>query len=113
ACLGLYGLVTFNINRRMKEFSVRKVLGANLSAIVGLINRDYVWILTIAFVIGAPLGVINMGSMVKSIYPDAPSVTAYPIIIAIVLMIVAFAITVGGQIYRVSKKNPADNLRTE
>lgn len=113
ACLGLYGLVTFNINRRMKEFSVRKVLGANLSVIVGLINRDYVWILTIAFVIGAPLGVINMGSMVKSIYPDAPGVTAYPIIIAILLMVIAFAITVGGQIYRVSKKSPADNLRTE
>ncbi|MTI38892.1 ABC transporter permease [Fulvivirga lutimaris] len=113
ACLGLYGLVTFNINRRMKEFSVRKVLGANLSTIVGLINRDYVWILSIAFIIGAPLGVINMSSMLKSIYPDAPSVTAYPIVIAIVIMVVAFAITVGGQIYKVSKNSPADNLRTE
>ena len=113
ACLGLYGLVTFNITRRLKEFSVRKVLGANLSTIVGLINRDYVWILSIAFIIGAPLGVFNMSTMLKSIYPDAPGVTAYPIIIAIFIMIIAFAITVGGQIYKVSKNSPADNLRTE
>jgi putative ABC transport system permease protein len=113
ACLGLYGLVTFNINRRMKEFSVRKVLGANLSTIVNLINKDYLWILTIAFIIGMPLGTINMSHMLKSIYPDAPSVTAYPIIIAIVLIAIAFIITVAGQIYKVSKNSPADSLRSE
>lgn len=56
SCLGLFGLVSYNITRRKKEFSIRKVFGANTVTIFKLMNGDYTWILGISFLVGAPGG---------------------------------------------------------
>ena len=113
ACLGLFGLVSYNITRRLKEFSVRKVFGANTFHIFRLMNRDYAWILTIAFALGAPAGFLLMSQLIHSIYPDPQPAGAFPFIIAIGMMFVTVAITIGSQIGRVIRENPARTLRSE
>ncbi len=113
ACLGLFGLVSFNITRRMREFSVRKVFGANTNQIFKLMNRDYVWILSIAFLIGAPAGFFLMNMLIGQIYPDPQQAGPLPFAIAIGLMLMAVGITVGSQMRRVIRENPSTTLRSE
>ncbi len=113
ACLGLYGLVAYNITRRLKEFSVRKVFGANIRHIFGLMNRDYVWILTIAFALGAPAGFYLINALIHQIYPEPKGTTPLPFMIAVGLMAVTVAITIGSQLSRVIRENPAKTLRND
>jgi putative ABC transport system permease protein len=55
ACLGLFGLATFSMERRTKEIGIRKVLGATVVGLTGLLAKDFLkWVL-LAFVIAAPL----------------------------------------------------------
>jgi putative ABC transport system permease protein len=55
ACLGLFGLSAFEITQRIKEIGVRKVLGANVSAIVTLLAKDFLKLVTIAAIIAFPI----------------------------------------------------------
>lgn len=55
ACLGLYGLVSFMINNRLKEVGIRKVLGASLASILFMFSRRYIILVGIALVISIPL----------------------------------------------------------
>jgi ABC-type antimicrobial peptide transport system permease subunit len=112
-CLGLFGLVSFNITRRLKEFSVRKIFGANLGQIFRLMSRDYMWILIIAFGVGAPLGFFLMNTLIQLIYPDPQPTGALPFIIAFTVMAITVGITVASQMNRVSRENPTKTLRTE
>ncbi len=113
ACLGLFGLVSYNITRRLKEFSIRKVFGANLIHIFKLMNRDYAWILIISFVLGAPTGFLLMNKLIQHIYPDPQPVGVLPFALAITLMVSTVAITIGSQLGRIAKENPGKTLRSE
>ena len=49
ACLGLFGLATFTAEQRTKEIGVRKVLGASVGSIIGLLSKDFLKLVLIAF----------------------------------------------------------------
>ena len=55
ACLGLFGLATFVAEQRRREIGIRKVLGASVEGIVGLLSKDFLKLVAISFVIAAPL----------------------------------------------------------
>jgi putative ABC transport system permease protein len=55
ACLGLFGLVTFTVNQRAKEISIRKVLGASVFGISTLLSKDFLKLVVVAIVIAIPL----------------------------------------------------------
>jgi hypothetical protein len=76
-------------------------------------NRDYVWILSIAFLIGAPVGFFFMNYLIHHIYPDPQQAGPLPFAIAIGLMLLAVGITVGSQMRRVIHENPGSTLRME
>jgi len=113
ACMGLYGLVSYNLTRRLKEFSVRKVFGANLFQILRLMNRDYVWIIVVAFSVGAPLGFYMMGLMIKAAYPEHIPISVWPFVLTIAVMALTVAITISTQLRRIAKENPTETLRSE
>lgn len=113
ACLGLFGLLSFNLQRRMKEFGVRKVLGASRISIIQQANREYMWIMLVAFVIGAPLGTVLINQLLVVIYPDSNVFTALPIILSVLIILVTVATTITGQILHATKVNPTEVLRSE
>ncbi|GAB3641510.1 ABC transporter permease [Spirosoma arcticum] len=55
SCLGLFGLATFTAEQRVKEIGVRKVLGASVGSIVGLLSQDFLKLVLIAIIIASPL----------------------------------------------------------
>lgn len=113
ACLGLFGLLSFNIQSRLKEFSVRKILGAQLSEIIRVASRQYLWVVIIGFVVGAPLGYLLINSMIQSIYPDPKPTSWVPFALAIVIMLITLSLSIIGQLLKAAQVNPAENLRNE
>lgn len=113
AAMGLYGLVSYNLTRRIKEFSVRKVFGASVLQLFHLMNRDYLWILIIAFGFGAPIGALLIDLMLKAAYPEHIPTTIWPYVIAISVMVLTVGLTIGTQLKRLVDENPTETLRTE
>ena len=60
ACLGLFGLLSFILDRRKREIGIRKVLGASVSSITLLISRDFTRLVSMAFVVAAPIAYLMM-----------------------------------------------------
>jgi putative ABC transport system permease protein len=54
ACFGLYGLASYSTVQRTKEIGVRKVLGATVASIVGMLSSEIFRLIVIAFVLAAP-----------------------------------------------------------
>ena len=76
-------------------------------------NRDYVWILGIAFLLGAPAGFLLMSQLIHAIYHDPQPAGVMPFATAICMMVITVAATIGVQMNRVIKENPAQTLRSD
>ena len=113
SCLGLFGLVSYNITRRLKEFSLRKIFGAQPLHIFGIMNRDYVWILAVAFLVGAPAGFLLMYKLIHTLYADPQTGGIIPFALAMALMFVTVFATIAVQMHRILRENPAQTLRSE
>jgi len=113
ACMGLFGLLSFNIQKKMKELNVRKVLGAGRITIIKLAGKEYFWMLICSFILGAPLGFWLMSQLIDAFYPDPKPVGSMPFLLTLLIMAVTITVTVSGQILRVTKLNPARYLRHE
>ena len=113
ACMGLYGLISYNLTRRLKEFSIRKIFGANLFHILRLMNRDFAWIILISFGIGVPLGFYMMGLMIRAAYPEEIPIALWPFVSTAALMILTVLLTILTQLRRVSTVSPTALLRND
>ena len=65
ACLGLFGLTTYTIQRRTKEIGVRKILGATVTQIVALLSVDFLKLVGIATLIATPVAYLSMQSWLQ------------------------------------------------
>ncbi|HVV53991.1 MAG TPA: ABC transporter permease, partial [Mucilaginibacter sp.] len=66
ACLGLFGLVTFTAQQRVKEIGIRKVLGASTSSIITLLSKELVYLVLLATLIAAPIAWFAMNKWLQS-----------------------------------------------
>lgn len=111
-CLGLYGLVTFIVARRLKEIGVRKVLGASISSILGIFGKEFAVLIGIAFLIAAPLGYFAMSGYLQD-YAYAIELGVGTFMAAIVLTGFIAMVTVGWHSFKAAKVNPAEVLKSE
>ena len=111
--LGLFGIISFNISSRLKEIGVRKVMGASTATIIRITNMDFIWVVFVAFLLGAPVGFYLMKILFDTIYEIYRPISIWPFILSMLLMILTVLITASGQILRTTKINPADVLRKE
>ena len=113
ACMGLFGLVTQNVAAKMKDYSIRKILGAGLGHIIKLINKDFIWILVLAMIIASPISYFMMKSLFSAIYKYYVPVSAFPFIVSALVLLVTALITVSSQIYKVNTHNPIESISQE
>ena len=112
ACIGLFGLASFLTEIRTKEISIRKVQGAGVFSILGLLNSDFIkWVL-IANVIAWPVAYYYMTEWLQNFsYPISLSWLNFAL--GAVLSIVIAMITVSYQSLKSATRNPIDSLRYE
>lgn len=112
SCLGLWGLITFAAQQRVKEIGVRKVLGASVPDIVSLLSKDFLLLVCISIVIATPLAWWGINKWLQDFaYRIHIGWTAFAI--AGVAAIVIALITVSFQAIRAAIVNPVKSLRTE
>jgi putative ABC transport system permease protein len=112
ACLGLFGLATFIAEQRTKEIGVRKVLGASVSGIVQMLSRDFIKLVGIAFVIGAPLAWYLMNHWLQN-FAYRIHVSWWIFFAAGMGALLIALITVSFQAIKAGMANPVKSLRSE
>ena len=111
ASLGLYGLVTLNVSGRVKEFSIRKVLGATLNNIAATITRQYLILAIVAMVLGAPLSYLLITALISMMYAYPLPVSYSGVAISVTILILILLATVSTQVIKVAKSNPVSGLK--
>ncbi len=112
ACLGLFGLAAFTAQQRVKEIGVRKVLGASVTSIFLLLNKDFMKLVVIAAVIAVPLAVVLMNSWLQNFAYKVELHWWIFIGSAFISLLIAL-LTVSYQAIRAALVNPVKSLKTE
>ena len=112
SCLGLYGLASFMAVQRIKEVGIRKVLGASASNIVYLFSKEFVILISIAFVIASPVAWYFMHNWLQD-YPFRINISWWIFIVGGIGSIFIALATVSFQAIKAAIANPVDSLRTE
>lgn len=112
ACLGLFGLVTFTAEQRVKEIGIRKVLGASVTSIVTLLSKDLMKLVVIATLVASPLAWYGMSKWLQS-FAYRVDINWWIFAIAGVLAVIIAFVTVSIQSVRAANANPAKSLKNE
>lgn len=112
ACLGLFGLVTFNAEQRVREVGIRKVLGAGVGEIVSLLSKDLLVLVSVSFIIAFPLGYYMMNKWLQDFaYKIEIQWWVFVLAAAVTLFIAFFTMSI--KTIRSALANPVESLRAE
>lgn len=112
SCIGLFGLTVLTVEKRAKEIGIRKVLGASVNNILGIVSKDFIKLVSIALVIAMPLGWLVANKWLES-YPYRITF-GWQIFVGVVAFVILVALlTVSFQALKVAIANPIKSLRTE
>jgi putative ABC transport system permease protein len=112
SCLGLYGLAMFMAISRVKEIGIRKVLGATVLNIAGLLSRDFIRLVLIAFVIASPVAVWILNSWLQG-FTYRINISWWIFVITAIVSILIALFTISYQAMKAAMANPVKNLRAE
>ena len=112
SCLGLFALATFTAEQRTKEIGIRKVLGASVSSVVGLLSKDFLKLVVIAAIISFPLAWYAMNKWLQNFQYKITISWQVFAVTGIAALAIAF-ITISFQAIRAAVANPVRSLRTE
>lgn len=112
ACLGIVGMTLFDTHARMKEVSIRKVLGATVANLVGLLSSAYLRIVLLASIGCVPIILVFSSTWLKG-YAIKIETSIWFIVIPVGIVILLVAVSSGWQTMKVALSNPVDNLKRE
>lgn len=112
SCLGLLGLASYSTVQRTKEIGVRKVMGASPSSIVGLLSKDFLQLVGLAFVIAAPVAWFVMHRWLEG-FAYKTDIRAWIFVAAALLSALVALATISFQSIRAALMNPVKSLRSE
>jgi putative ABC transport system permease protein len=112
ACLGLLGLATYTAEQRTKEIGIRKVLGADVSTIVGLLSRDFIKLVLVAILVATPVAWYGMNKWLEGFAYQVP-IHWWVFGIAGALAVVIALATISFQAIKAALMDPVKSLRSE
>jgi putative ABC transport system permease protein len=112
ACLGLFGLSAYTIQQRMKEISIRKVLGASITNITILLSNRFILLVAIAFLLAAPLAWYFMNSWLQG-FAYRVNISWWVFAVAAIVVLSIALVTISVLAIRAAVSNPVKSLRTE
>ena len=110
--VGVFGLVVFDNEYRRKEIGIRKVLGGSTIGIISMFNKFYFRIITISFVIAAPLAWYAVNRWLQNFAYKTPMYWwVYLLVFVAVSTITIFIVSL--QSWQVANDNPVNSIKTE
>ena len=112
ACLGLFGLASFTVEKKTKEIGIRKVLGASIPRIIRLINMEFFFLVALANIIAWPVAYYAMIRYLRY-FAFRTSIGIWIFFLAGAIALLVAVLTVSYQAARAALANPIDSLRYE
>lgn len=111
-CLGLFALATFSAQQKFKEIGIRKVLGASVNQLTGMLSKDFLRLVVISFVIAFPVGYYFMDLWLQD-FAYRIEINWWIFALAGILAILIALITISFQSIKAAMANPIKSLRAE
>lgn len=112
ACLGLLGLATYMAQQRTKEIGIRKVLGADIRNIVGLLSKDFIKLVLVAIVIATPISWYAINKWLET-FAYRIDIQPWAFILAGVFAVAIAVLTISYQSVKSALANPVSSLKSE
>ncbi len=112
ACLGLFGLTIYTTNQRAKEIGIRKVLGASIQRIVGILSLDFIKLFGIALLLAIPVSYFTMSSWLGS-FAYQTSIGWEVFVFAALISLVVSLLTMSFKTVGAAMSNPTQVLKDE
>jgi putative ABC transport system permease protein len=112
AALGLFGLTSYTILQRKKEIGIRKVSGASVMQILTLLNKDFMKLVAIAFVVAVPIAWYIMTQWLQE-FAYQTTLSWWIFAVAGLAAFVVAVLSVSFQAVKAAMANPVESLRTE
>ena len=112
ACLGLFGLAAYAAEQRTKEIGIRKILGASVATIAGMLSFDFIKLVFIAILISLPAGWFLMNKWLQD-FAYRVNIQWWVLVLAGSTAIFIAFITISFQSIKAALSNPVNSLRSE
>jgi len=112
ACLGLFGLSAFLAEQKTKEIGIRKVLGASFGHLIGLLSKDFLFLVGVGLLIGIPISWYLLTGWLTN-FAYTIELKWWMFALPVLLAIFTAAITIGIQATRAALNNPIDALTSD
>lgn len=112
ACLGLFGLAAFSAEQRTKEIGVRKVLGASVTRIAGMLSKESLTLVVVANVLAWPIAYLVMSRWLQG-FAYRVELRWWTFFLSGNLVLIIAVLTVIWQAWRAAMANPVEALRYE
>ena len=112
SCLGLFGLAAFATEQRAKEISIRKVLGASVSGLIQMLNREFVILVAISCIIAFPIAWIIMSKWLTN-YVHHVQISWTIFVISSLAAIVVALLTISSKAFKGAIANQTKTLRDQ
>jgi putative ABC transport system permease protein len=110
--LGLLGMATYTTETRIKEISIRKVLGSTDGSLIFLLSKGFIWVLVMAVLIAVPAAYFLNNLWLQQLAYHV-SVDGFVIAMGILILILFGGLTIGSQTWRAVFVKPVENLKSE
>ena len=112
ACLGLWGLAAFTINRKTKEIGIRKVLGASTIGLVSMLNFQFAKLVIVAFLLASPIAYWTLGKWLEN-FAYSINLTPTIFLLAGLLAFAIASLTISFHTIKAAIANPVKALKQE
>lgn len=113
ASMGLFGMVVFTTETRLKEISIRKVMGASSGNLIYLLSRGFLVLLSISALIALPVTYLFFENVVLTNFPYHTPVQVAELFGGLLTVLLIAFIMIGSQTMKAARSNPAEVLKSE
>jgi putative ABC transport system permease protein len=112
ACLGLFGLASLMISRRVKEIGIRKVLGASATNITVLVNKEFTMLVLVSILLAVPLAWYTISVWLDDFAYKADMGPWVYVLSGAIALFISWA-TISIQSVKAAQVNPVKSLKSE
>lgn len=113
ASMGLFGMVVFTTETRLKEIGIRKVMGASIANLIYLLSRGFLFLLSVSALIALPATYLFFKTVVLPNYPYHTPVQITELLVGLLAVLLIAFIMIGSQTLKAARSNPVAVLKSE